>query len=150
MKELPLNLTRFLQKNYLAITFVIAFLSLAGSLYYSEVIKLAPCDLCWYQRILMYPMAFLTLTAMLTKLELKPNFLLVLSVPGMLIALYQYVLQMTSGSVASALLPCTFNGCAQIQVIYLGFITIPLMSFFGFAVITICSLLVWKEGKKTS
>lgn len=98
----------------------------------------------------MYPMAFLTLTAMLTKLELKPNFLLVLSVPGMLIALYQYVLQMTSGSVASALLPCTFNGCAQIQVIYLGFITIPLMSFFGFAVITICSLLVWKEGKKTS
>jgi disulfide bond formation protein DsbB len=150
MKELPLNLVGFLRKNYLPITFVISFLSLAGSLYYSEVIKLTPCDLCWYQRIFMYPMAFLALSAMVTKIELKPQFLLVLSVPGMLIALYQYILQMSSAAIASSLLPCTFNGCAQIQVIYLGFITIPLMSFMGFALITLSCLLSWKETKKAS
>ncbi|NCC32318.1 MAG: disulfide bond formation protein B, partial [Chloroflexia bacterium] len=32
-----------------------AMLATCGSLYFSEVLRWIPCELCWYQRILMYP-----------------------------------------------------------------------------------------------
>lgn len=34
----------------------IALASMAGSLFFSEVMQFAPCVLCWYQRIAMYPL----------------------------------------------------------------------------------------------
>ena len=36
--------------------FVLAAAATAGSLVFSEVIGYEPCELCWYQRITMYPM----------------------------------------------------------------------------------------------
>jgi disulfide bond formation protein DsbB len=33
-----------------------AALAMAGSLYLSEIVGFAPCELCWYQRIAMYPL----------------------------------------------------------------------------------------------
>ena len=35
---------------------LVATLATAGSLYFSEVAGFAPCTLCWYQRIAMYPL----------------------------------------------------------------------------------------------
>ena len=35
---------------------VVAGVATVGSLYFSEVLGLIPCELCWYQRILMYPL----------------------------------------------------------------------------------------------
>ena len=34
-----------------------ALIATLGSLYFSEVKGFIPCDLCWYQRIFMYPLA---------------------------------------------------------------------------------------------
>lgn len=41
---------------YLA--WVIALVATVGSLFFSEVMNLPPCVLCWYQRIAMYPLVF--------------------------------------------------------------------------------------------
>jgi hypothetical protein len=35
---------------------VVAAVATAGSLYYSEIVDYIPCELCWYQRICMYPL----------------------------------------------------------------------------------------------
>jgi disulfide bond formation protein DsbB len=35
---------------------LVAGVTTAGSLFYSEVKHLIPCELCWYQRICMYPL----------------------------------------------------------------------------------------------
>lgn len=44
---------------YLAFAWVVALVATLGSLYYSEVRLFLPCELCWYQRIFMYPQAVL-------------------------------------------------------------------------------------------
>ncbi len=43
----------------LAFAWVVALVATIGSLYYSEVRLFLPCELCWYQRIFMYPQAVL-------------------------------------------------------------------------------------------
>ena len=40
----------------LLVAWVVALVTTAGSLYYSEHLGFIPCELCWYQRILMYPL----------------------------------------------------------------------------------------------
>ena len=48
-----------MNKTYLFVSWFIALAAMLGSLYYSEIRGLAPCVLCWYQRILMYPQVLL-------------------------------------------------------------------------------------------
>ncbi|MFI5047818.1 MAG: disulfide bond formation protein B [Acidimicrobiia bacterium] len=40
----------------LLVAWIVAFVTTVGSLYYSEHLGFVPCELCWYQRILMYPL----------------------------------------------------------------------------------------------
>ncbi|MCS0543365.1 disulfide bond formation protein B, partial [Aeromonas veronii] len=46
-------------ETYLFIAFAAALISTLGSLYFSEIQKFVPCELCWYQRIFMYPLAII-------------------------------------------------------------------------------------------
>src|SRR5262245_21617994 len=41
------------------IALLAAWIATCGSLFFSEVLGWRPCELCWYQRILMYPLAIL-------------------------------------------------------------------------------------------
>ena len=40
----------------LLVAWIVALVTTAGSLYYSEHLGFLPCELCWYQRIAMYPL----------------------------------------------------------------------------------------------
>ena len=41
--------------------FVVAAIATGGSLFFSEIAHFFPCELCWYQRICMYPLSITTL-----------------------------------------------------------------------------------------
>ena len=41
--------------------FVVAALATGGSLFFSQVAGYVPCEMCWFQRICMYPLSLLTL-----------------------------------------------------------------------------------------
>lgn len=118
----------------MALIFLISFASVAGSLYFSEILNLDPCLYCWYQRIFMYPVAILSTVSIVGKIYLRKIFILFLTIPGMLLAFYQYILQMTMGdsdvSVCGGSVSCTF-----IDFRTLGFITIPFLSFVAFFLI---------------
>ena len=43
--------------------FIVAAIATGGSLFFSEIAGYVPCELCWYQRICMYPLSLLTLFA---------------------------------------------------------------------------------------
>ncbi|MFB6177736.1 MAG: disulfide bond formation protein B, partial [Halobaculum sp.] len=43
-------------RSLLSLATTVALVATAGSLYFSEVMGLIPCELCWVQRILMYPL----------------------------------------------------------------------------------------------
>lgn len=121
------------------------FISLAatlGSLYFSEIKGLAPCSLCWYQRILMYPLIIIIVIAMAKGDRFIKYYIRAFSFIGLGVALYQYIIQTIQ--VHSAF--CDINvDCTTVSIKYLGFITIPLMSICAFLLLFLFSFFL--DGK---
>lgn len=112
--------------------------SLFGSLYFSEVMRLQPCMLCWWQRIFMYPTAFIMSVAILRKDPKVMYYILPLSITGMIIAFYHTLLQW--GVIKETIVDCSINSavsCTDVQINWFGFMTIPFMSFVSFLAINI-------------
>ena len=113
----------------------------------SSVYNLIPCELCWWQRVLMFPIPMLLGLALLRRDRLVYWYVLPLSVAGMVVAAYQSLLQW--GIVGETSLTC--NGlvsCADAQVEYLGFLNIPFGAFLVFSGITVLMIAQAKYGKK--
>jgi len=51
---------------------------------------LTPCVLCWYARILMYPLVIVSLTALIMKKKDAVDYILPFAVLGTLLEIYQY------------------------------------------------------------
>lgn len=128
-------LTQFLQRNALALAFIVAFVATAGSLFYSEIIGFEPCKLCWLQRIFMYPQVILLGLALWKRDRGIAIYSIALSIIGVIIAAYHYLLQL--GFAPS--LPCSAVGysvsCSQKFVLQFGYITIPMMALTAFIMI---------------
>jgi len=118
-----------------------------GSLYFSEIMKYEPCELCWYQRILMYPMVILLGVAYVRKDFQPALYSTILSGIGLLVSLYHYSLQKVSflseSAPACGRVPCTGE-----YINMFGFITIPFLALTGFIIIFIASVLVLKALKE--
>lgn len=132
-------------RNTQYIAWILSFLAMLISLYYSEIKQYPPCVLCWYQRILMYPLVLIIAVGILRKDKGFPLYVLPLSTLGMFIALYHTVLQY--GIIPESVTPCALGvSCSVKYVGYLGFITIPLMSFVTFMLISLCMVFYLKKG----
>jgi len=113
---------------------LIAAMATLGALFMSEIMGFAPCVLCWYQRIFMFPLVFV-LAAGLFPLDPKVlRYALPLAGAGLLVAGFHVLL--TMGIVPETLSPCRQGiPCKTIQVEWFGFVTIPLLSFLAFLTI---------------
>jgi disulfide bond formation protein DsbB len=115
-----------------------------GSLYFSEVLQFIPCTLCWYQRILMYPMVILLGIAFYHQDYKITRYVLPISILGVFISGYHYALQKVPALKAFEM--CASGvPCSGEYINWLGFITIPLLSFISFVIITMCMLLIRKQ-----
>lgn len=109
---------------------MLALLLTAGgsllTLVYSEHFGFVPCSLCWFQRIFLYPQAFITGAALYTRTGGAALYGFILSVPGLAFALYQHYIQMSD----SDALGCPTGGgdCAQRILFEFGFMTYPLVA----------------------
>ena len=135
------TLLNFLGKYALYLAFSQAWVATLGSLYFSEVRKLEPCVLCWWQRIFMYPLILILAVGILRKDKNAPLYVLPLSIIGAIVAFYQYLLQFTPLAEVNPLVCTSSAPCEEIQIAYFGFITIPLLSFLGFIAITALMLI---------
>lgn len=119
-------------------------IAMFGSLFFSEIQKFEPCELCWYQRILMYPMVIILGIAVVKKDERISFYTMILSVIGALISLYHYSIQkipfMADNAVSCGRIPCTGQ-----YINWFGFVTIPFLALVAFLIIFVCSLLIWKQ-----
>jgi len=120
----------FLQKNALLFSFLIVLGGTVTSLYYSEIVGYPPCNLCWYQRVFLYPQLILTGLALYSKDRGIFKYLMPLSVIGGVIAAYQYLLQL--GLVSGSLCGVSGGSCTQIYVSVFGYVTMVMMSFTAF------------------
>ncbi len=123
--------------------FGVALIAMLGSLVLSEIFSFPPCDLCWYQRVFMYPLAFVIGIGIMRRDVDWTITTLVLAGIGWLIALYHLLLQW--GVIPSTLAPCTGGvSCSEQELALLGFITIPLMSLAAFTTILVLTVLYRK------
>lgn len=123
--------TQKIVKKYIdEIIFVFAFVALAGSLVYSNIVGFPPCDLCWVQRIFIYPQVLIASVSLWRKEKLAVYYTLPLSVLGGIVALYHSYVLWGGGSI----LPCTASGgaCSKVYVMEYGYITIPVMALTTF------------------
>src|SRR3989344_142120 len=109
----------FIKKYALYIAFIQAWVATLGSLYFSEIKHLEPCVLCWYQRILMFPIAIILAVAIIRKDKNVAYYVLPLSILGALVAFYQYLLQMTALKQVNLISCSSLEPCSAIQVIYI-------------------------------
>ncbi|MES2059899.1 MAG: disulfide bond formation protein B [Patescibacteria group bacterium] len=132
-----------LSENGFLLAFLVALVSTAGSLYYSDIRGFEPCKFCWFQRIFMYPQALLLGISLYRKEYFMKTYGIILSVIGALIALNHVYLQWSGTSI----IPCSAVGqsisCSKVFVTHLGYITIPFMALVAFVLI-ILSLTFWK------
>jgi disulfide bond formation protein DsbB len=114
--------------------------SLVLSLWYSEVVGLPVCALCWFGRTMMYPLAIILPIAAWRKDRDIFRYALPLAAVGALITGYQHLMQVgfVRGSVCSVLKDA--GDCAARYVFEYGYITMPL---FGVTVFTMIALLTW-------
>ena len=106
-----------------------------GSLIFSEVFHWLPCELCWFQRILMYPLAPLIAMGILRNDRGLPLYVLPLSLTGMGVSLYHYLLIKTDifpPPPCADGVPCTVD-----YLNILGFINIPFLALIAFLIISI-------------
>ena len=123
---------------------VIALVATVGSLFFSEVMGLPPCLLCWYQRIAMYPLVFVIGSGIIMRDKRMKYYALPLCLTGLVISLYHNLLYY--GIIPESITPCTTGiSCTSRQIEWLGFITIPLMALAAFAGIASCLLLYKSE-----
>ncbi len=118
----------------LFISWAASLMATMGSLFYSEIMKFIPCELCWYQRILMYPLVVIYGYAVYKK-DIRYAFPgLILSGIGIFVSSYHYLIQKVPGlqetGDACGLIPCTTT-----YVNYLGFASIPFQALIAFLVI---------------
>jgi disulfide bond formation protein DsbB len=138
---------QFLEAYYTHMVFFISSSAVFGSLYYSEILKIAPCYLCWYQRIFMYPLFLLTGLSLIGNEKFPKKYILVLTIPGMFVAFYHYLVQ--SFGLFKEFLSCAPSiPCDVIDVQYFGFITLPLLSLVSFFIINLIILITLKRKTK--
>lgn len=141
------RMLKLINKYTLHIAFLHALAAMMGSLYFSEILLYRPCLLCWYQRILMYPLVIILAVALWRRDKNVAYYVLPLSIIGAVIALYHYLLQMTPLANVTPI-ECTLYGpCSEIQAMFFGFVTIPFLSFTAFTLITIMMILTLRQIK---
>ncbi len=124
--------------NAVAVAWVVSIVATSGSLYFSEVARFTPCELCWYQRVAMYPLVVVLGVATFRENRLIRWYAAPLAGAGALAALYHYALQRVPALDTGA---CAAEApCALMWVNVFGFISIPFMALTAFASILVLLL----------
>ncbi len=134
------RLGRPLAGRALPLAWLVAATSMSGSLYYSEIAGYIPCELCWWQRIAMYPLVLVLGIAVVTNDHKVRRYVGPVSLVGAGISAYHVAVQ-KAPSVGGS---CSIDAsCTAVWVDAFGWISIPVMALCGF--IAIATLMYVKE-----
>lgn len=145
MRDVMSNSNEKRVENLLTIGWMASFVSTLGSLYFSEILQYIPCELCWYQRIFMYPLVIILGIGVFKKDAKVAVYSLVLSALGGCISIYHYGIQKVAflgeNSLSCGVVPCTGE-----YINWFGFITIPFLALVGFSIVFVTSIIIIKKA----
>ena len=131
------------------LAFLVTLVATLATIYASEVLGMAPCSLCWVQRVFLWPQVVIFGVAALTADRRAALYSIALSLFGAVIALYHHWLQIGG----SHFVPCPVNGnaidCATPTFVWFGFITFPFLAFVLFIFLVLFMTLlrsIWRKS----
>lgn len=131
----------------LFLCWLLACVSTLGSLFFSQVMDFAPCVLCWYQRIFLFPLVIILALGLFPFDKKAVKFAFPLAIAGLLTAFYHNLL--SAGIIPENLRPCSQGvSCTEEYLDLFGFLTIPLLSFLSFLMITAILLILQRRTSR--
>lgn len=125
---------------------VVATGSSLGSLFFSEVMELPPCTLCWYQRCFMFPLALILLIGVLRSDQQSIVYALPIAIGGWLLAAYHVLVQ--TGIISESAAPCQQGiSCGDVQFELFGLASIPMLSLASFTAIALLMVLAKRNNQ---
>lgn len=140
-------------ERYIVTIAVISVLSIVGSLIFQLVYETPVCELCWWQRIFLYPVSVITLVALWFKTRETHVTVAILSAFGLWYALYHYYFHFQRFVLGNTLtLPCSYGGlmpaCTDSPILIFGFATIPFLGIMVFGSMLILAWLAHRALRK--
>ncbi|MBU6349502.1 MAG: c-type cytochrome [Chloroflexi bacterium] len=140
------RISLWLNRHSMYLALLAAWTALCGSLYFSEVRGYVPCVLCWYQRILMYPLSAVIAVGLLRRDPHLPYYVLPLSLYGLGMSTYHYLLEKTDLFAGAA--ACSQGvACTTQWINWFGFVTIPFLALVAFLIVTLMSVIALIQGE---
>lgn len=132
---------------WIFLAWLIAMVSTLGALFLGEIMGYAPCVLCWYQRIAMFPLVFVLAAGLFPFDPRVVRYALPLAVAGWLLAMFH--LALVAGWIPENIRPCQADvPCSDVVVVWFGFVTIPLLSLLSFSMVVGLLLFTQFKGAK--
>ncbi|MDO9182480.1 MAG: disulfide bond formation protein B [Bacteriovorax sp.] len=124
-----------MKPTFIYLSWLLATIAMTGSLYFSNILNLPPCSLCWWQRICMFPLVILFAIGFVKKDTNCVFYTSPLVIGGLLLSTYHNLLYY---GVIESFTACTAGlSCTSKQIEWAGFITIPLLAFTAFLLLSI-------------
>ncbi len=123
----------FFKKYILHFGFLVGLGAVILSLFYSEIIGYPPCELCWIQRIFLYPQLVLFSLGLYKKDKSIVDYSLIFAILGLITSLYHLYIENGGSSSITCVNPSLTSSTSQVScairyVYEFGYITIPVMS----------------------
>ena len=123
---------------------LIAAVATAGSLFFSHVMGFAPCVLCWYQRIFLFPLVVILGIGLFPTDRRVARYALPLAALGWLVAGYHNLVY--AGVVPESLQPCTRGvSCTEKYIELFGVLSIPMLSLLAFTALATLLLIAHRR-----
>ena len=131
----------------LFLSWLVASVSVLGSLFFSHVMEFAPCVLCWYQRIFLFPLVIILAAGLFPFDKSVMRYALPLTVAGWLTAAYHNLLY--AGIIPESMQPCSQGvSCTEEYIELFGFLSIPMLSILSFTTILTLLIILMKRTAK--
>jgi disulfide bond formation protein DsbB len=133
--------------NILFLCWLVASVSAMGSLFFSHVMEFAPCVLCWYQRIFLFPLVIILAVGLFPFDKTVVKYTLPLAIAGWLTAAYHNLLY--AGIIPESIQPCTQGvSCTEEYIDLFGFLSIPMLSLLSFSTIIVLLIIIMRRISK--
>ena len=130
--------------NILFLCWLLVSVSALGSLFFSFVMEFAPCVLCWYQRIFLFPLVLILAIGLFPFDKKVVKYALPLAIAGWLTAAYHNLLY--AGIIPESIQPCSKGvSCTEEYIKLFGFLSIPMLSLLSFSTIVILLIILYRR-----
>lgn len=142
--------------SYFAFLSVMALIgagAVFGALIYQLFYLTPVCELCWWQRIFLFPTVVIALVALWYRTKEAHITIGILSLLGLFYAVYHYYYHFQGLVLGNKLsLPCSSGGllpaCTDSPILTFGFVTIPFMGILVFSSLIILAIFAHIAAKR--